>query len=113
MILLGIKAKGGKMRHHGALALLRPMGRGGSMVWELNQTWISVKRRNYVDWKRVCPPHPPPPVLEADVLDRLSILPLSTLQGIQDQLVTISAQASATLAWSLQLKDAQNHDSAT
>lgn len=49
----------------------------------------------------------------ADSLDRLSLLPLASLRKIQDQLVETSAQASATLAWGLQLKDAQTQDSAT
>lgn len=46
-------------------------------------------------------------------IDRLGLLPLATLRQIQDQLVATSAQASASLAWSLQLKDAQSQDSAT
>ncbi|ODN89738.1 hypothetical protein L198_06432 [Cryptococcus wingfieldii CBS 7118] len=45
--------------------------------------------------------------------DALSLLPLSTLRTLQQDLVTTSAQASATLAWMLQLKDAQTQDSAT
>ncbi|WVQ72239.1 hypothetical protein IAR50_001788 [Cryptococcus sp. DSM 104548] len=45
--------------------------------------------------------------------DNLSLLPLSTLKTLQQELVTTSAQASATLAWMLQLKDAQAQDSAT
>ncbi|KAK8844764.1 hypothetical protein IAR55_006614 [Kwoniella newhampshirensis] len=45
--------------------------------------------------------------------DQLSILSIHALKKIQDELVTATAQASAALAWSLQLKDAQTQDSAT
>ncbi|WWD22682.1 hypothetical protein CI109_107175 [Kwoniella shandongensis] len=45
--------------------------------------------------------------------DQLSILSIHALKKIQDELVTITAQASAPLAWSLQLKDAQVQDSTT
>lgn len=46
-------------------------------------------------------------------VDRLSLLPLASLRKLQDELVETSAQASAALAWGLQLKDAQTQDSAT
>lgn len=45
--------------------------------------------------------------------DRLSILSLASLKILQEDIVSISAQASAQLAWQLQLKDAQTQDSAT
>ncbi|KAK4683776.1 hypothetical protein P7C73_g6450, partial [Tremellales sp. Uapishka_1] len=43
--------------------------------------------------------------------DQLSILSLATLRKMQDDLVRVSADASASLAWSLQYKDAQTQDS--
>lgn len=46
-------------------------------------------------------------------LDKLSLLPLVQLKRMQDELAATSAQASALLAWLLQLKDAQTQDSAT
>lgn len=48
-----------------------------------------------------------------DYVDQLSLLPPSALKKLQDDLVTMSAQASARLAWELQFKDAQGQDSAT
>ncbi|WVQ82898.1 hypothetical protein IAT38_005034 [Cryptococcus sp. DSM 104549] len=45
--------------------------------------------------------------------DQLTLLPIASLRKIQQELVENSAQASATLAWMLQLKDAQTQDSAT
>jgi hypothetical protein len=46
-------------------------------------------------------------------IDRLSLLSLASLRKIQSDLVETSSQASSTLAWALQLKDAQSQDSAT
>lgn len=45
--------------------------------------------------------------------DQLSMLSLDKLRAMQAGIVDTSAQASALLAWSLQLKDAQTQDSAT
>ncbi|WVF66552.1 hypothetical protein IAT40_001292 [Kwoniella sp. CBS 6097] len=45
--------------------------------------------------------------------DRLSLLPVATLRKMQAEIADTSAQASALLAWSLQLKDAQTQDSNT
>jgi len=47
------------------------------------------------------------------MIEGLSILPLAKLRELQDDLVETSASASGLLAWLLQLKDAQNQDSAT
>ncbi|GFZ44555.1 hypothetical protein JCM24511_02279 [Saitozyma sp. JCM 24511] len=44
---------------------------------------------------------------------RLSLLPIESLKTMQADLVETSAQASALLAWLLQLKDAQTQDSQT
>ena len=43
----------------------------------------------------------------------LALLPMSKLEAIQADLVSVTADASASLAWLLQLKDALAHDSAT
>ncbi|WVO15987.1 hypothetical protein L204_103652 [Cryptococcus depauperatus] len=45
--------------------------------------------------------------------EQLSLLPILTLQKLQQDLVENSAQASGTLAWMLQLKDAQLQDHST
>lgn len=45
--------------------------------------------------------------------DQLSLLPLSRLETIQSDLAKHTAEASALLAWFLQLKDAQSQDAAT
>ncbi|OCF34874.1 hypothetical protein I316_03421 [Kwoniella heveanensis BCC8398] len=45
--------------------------------------------------------------------DRLSLLSVPTLRRMQAEIAETSAQASALLAWSLQLKDAQTQDSNT
>jgi TRAP-type mannitol/chloroaromatic compound transport system permease small subunit len=45
--------------------------------------------------------------------DRLSILSLVSIKRLQEELVHTSSQASALLAWQLQMKDAQAQDSAT
>jgi len=45
--------------------------------------------------------------------DQLSLLSLDRLTVLQESLVSTSAQASALLAWLLQLKDAQTQDSVT
>ncbi|OXH41627.1 hypothetical protein J008_00512 [Cryptococcus neoformans] len=45
--------------------------------------------------------------------DALSLLPIASLRKLQADLVENTSQVSATLAWMLQLKDAQLHDSAT
>ncbi|EIW72963.1 hypothetical protein TREMEDRAFT_59121 [Tremella mesenterica DSM 1558] len=45
--------------------------------------------------------------------DALSIMSLSNLKNLQNELVNITSQASSTLAWLLQLRDSQIQDSAT
>lgn len=47
------------------------------------------------------------------LLDGLSIMSLTNLRKLQEELVETSASASALLAWLLQLKDAQTQDSTT
>ncbi|KAL7420400.1 hypothetical protein Q5752_005370 [Cryptotrichosporon argae] len=45
--------------------------------------------------------------------DDLALLPLARLRQVQDDMARVSAQASAQLAWLLQLKDAQAQDAKT
>lgn len=45
--------------------------------------------------------------------DQLSLMSVDKLRKMQDELVATTADASAQLAWLLQLKDALGHDSAT
>ena len=49
----------------------------------------------------------------ADVADEMSLLPMARLEAIQTELVNTSAQASAVLAYLLQLRDAQSQDAST
>ena len=86
-----------------------------------SQSSTPIKQNDFVDWMRVSPrwgnlialPAFPSPPGADDTVDALSLSGMDRLTSIQNELVEVSAQASALLAWYLQLKDAQTQDSET